>query len=84
MEVNLKHWFKEHDDIGSTSEVAVLLDIPEGDAREFGRRAGLRRIGSSFAFKLEDAEALAAEVEESEDGDGDEEEEEETEESDDE
>ena len=66
MEVDLKEWFADHDDLASTSEVAVLLDIPEGDAREFGRRNNLRRIGSSFAFRLEDAKALAAELEDEE------------------
>ena len=53
----------------STREVAAFFSISEADARNWADDLDVSRVGPSFAWTIEDVEALAAELDTGEDED---------------
>jgi len=55
----IEQFVEENDGVVGVAELAGFLDAEEGEVRAFARRNSLRRIGSSFVFNTEEAQALA-------------------------
>ena len=53
----------------STREVAAFFSISEADARTWADDLDVSRVGPSFAWTIEDVEALAAELDAGDDDD---------------
>jgi hypothetical protein len=53
----------------STREVAAFFSISEADARTWADELDVSRVGPSFAWTIEDVEALAAELDTADDAD---------------
>lgn len=58
--------------IASVRELAEFLEVSERSVREWAHENDVPRAGNVFAFRVKDAEALAADVESEDDDDQDE------------
>ena len=67
----LHGWFEENDGVVGVSELSSFIGESENEVRRYARENGMRRIGSTFVFTLEDAEAFLAEGDEEGDDDDD-------------
>ncbi len=63
----LQDWFEENDGVVGVAELSSFLRENENSVRRFARENGLRRIGSTFVFTLDDAEAFLAQAEDEDD-----------------